>query len=29
MPHLQLASEILEWEPLLALRKLKSLPVSF
>ncbi len=29
MPHLQLAIETVEWERLLALRKLKSLPVHF
>ena len=29
MPNLQLAGETLAWEPLLALRKLKALPVTF
>lgn len=29
MPKLQLAGETLAWEPLLALRKLKALPVTF
>ena len=29
LPNIRLASDALEYEPLLALRKLKSLPVSF